>query len=80
MKPNVQLSEEQKRLLVWLEQRGAVSPGQVLAQTPYPPKEAWDMLNQLAEWGLVIMRQDPDSADGMLVVASPTAVNFIKSL
>jgi len=80
MKPSSELNEEQKRMLAWLDRNGAVSPSRLLAQTPLGPKEAWEMLNQLAEWGLVIMRQDPDSADGMLVAASPTAANFIKSL
>ncbi|MGH2524138.1 MAG: hypothetical protein ACRDH2_16650 [Anaerolineales bacterium] len=72
MNPPSELNEEQKRMLAWLDRNGAVSPSRLLAETPLDPKEAWGMLNQLAEWGLVIMRQDPDSADGLLVVLTPT--------
>lgn len=76
MKPQMdieQLSTEQRQVVMWLAERGAISPSEWLAQTTLTPREAWDMLNQLAEWGLVIMRQDPDSPDGILIVAAPTA-------
>jgi hypothetical protein len=76
MKPQMnieQLSVEQRQVVTWLSERGAISPSEWLAQTSHAPKEAWEMLNQLAEWGLIIMRSDPDSPDGMLIVASPTA-------
>ncbi len=76
MKPQMeldQLTTDQRAVVMWISERGAISPSEWLAQTSHSPKDAWDMLNQLAEWGLVIMRQDPDSPDGMLIVASPTA-------
>jgi hypothetical protein len=55
-------------MLAWLERAGAVSPSQLLAQTPWSPKEAWGMINALAEMGLLIIREDPDSPDGQLVI------------
>lgn len=76
MKPQMdidQLNADQKQVVMWLSERGAISPSEWLAQTSHTPKDAWDLLNQLAEWGLVIMRQDPDSPDGMLILAAPTA-------
>lgn len=68
-----QLTADQREAVMWISERGAISPSEWLAQTSHPPREAWDMLNQLASWGLIIMREDPDSPDGMLIVASPTA-------
>jgi hypothetical protein len=68
-----QLTVDQRQVMVWLTERGAVSPSQLLAQTSHAPREVWDMLTQLAEWGLVILREDPDSPDGLLVFAAPTA-------
>ncbi len=67
----IQLNEEQKKMLAWIERAGAVSPSQLAAQTKTLPQATWDMLNQLAEWGYVVIRPDPDSADGTLVVVAP---------
>jgi hypothetical protein len=64
----IELNDDQKKMLAWLERAGAVSPSQLLAQTTWPPKEAWGMLNQLAEMGLLVIREDPDSPDGQLVI------------
>lgn len=83
MKPQMdidQLNDDQKQVMMWLSERGAISPSEWLAQTTLTPKDAWEMLNQLAEWGLVIMRQDPDSPDGMLIVAAPTATQTNRPL
>ena len=76
MKPQMeldQLNNNQREAVMWISERGAISPSEWLAQTSLSPSEAWDMLKQLAGWGLIIMRDDPDSADGLLIVASPTA-------
>lgn len=66
------LTDDHKHMLLWLERNGAVSPSRLLAQTPLEPKEAWGMLNQLTEWGMVIMREDPESADGIVIILTPT--------
>jgi len=71
MEPN-QLNDEQRRMLTWLERNGAVSPSRLLAQTDLAPREAWEMLNQLTEWGMIIRREDPDSADGLIIFITPT--------
>ena len=72
MKPPVPLNDEQKKMLAWLERNGAVSPSRLLAETLLEPKAVWGMLNQLSEWGLVIMRDDPSSDDGRVIVVAPT--------
>lgn len=71
----IKLNDDQKKMLAWLERTGAVSPSQLLAQTPWSPKEAWGMLNELAEMGLLVIRDDPGSPDGQLVIPMrpPTA-------
>ncbi len=66
----IQLTDEQKKMLAWIERAGAVSPSQLAAQTKILPTEVWAMLNQLAELGLVVMREDSDSVDGVLVFIS----------
>lgn len=67
-----QLSKEHQQVLGWLSERGAISPSVLLAQTTFDPQVAWGLVTELSEWGLVIMRPDPDSPDGMLMVVSPT--------
>jgi hypothetical protein len=64
----MELNDDQKKMLAWLERAGAVSPSQLLAQTMWPPKEAWGMLTQLAEMGWLVIRDDPDSPDGQLII------------
>lgn len=64
----IELDDAQKKMLAWLERAGAVPPSQLLAQTQFPPKEAWGMLTRLAEMGLLVIRADPDSPDGQLVI------------
>ena len=66
-----ELNDAQKRMLTWIEKAGAVSPSRLAAETMMLPDETWGMLNQLSEWGLVVIRDDPDSADGKLVIAAP---------
>ena len=65
-----ELNDEEKKMLLWIEKAGALSPSQLAAQTQTLPQDTWAMINQLAEWGLVVIREDPDSVDGALVFAS----------
>jgi DNA-binding MarR family transcriptional regulator len=69
----VQLNEEQRKMLAWIERAGAVSPSQLAAETKKLPQETWDMLEQLESLGYVVIRRDPDSADGTLVFLAPMA-------
>ncbi len=71
-----ELNDTQKKMLAWIERAGAVSPSRLAAETMMLPDETWGMLNQLAEWGLVVIRDDPDSADGKLVIAAPTSAQL----
>jgi DNA-binding MarR family transcriptional regulator len=65
------LSDSQKQMLAWIERAGAVSPSRLAAETRTSPSETWGNLDQLAEMGYVVMREDPDSADGTLVFITP---------
>jgi hypothetical protein len=76
MEPEPTLTDAQAKLLEWLDRHGAVSPSQVLAQTEFAPREAWDMLQGLAQLGLLVIRDDPDSPDGSLVVPVPRYLNM----
>jgi hypothetical protein len=76
MEPPPELTEAQSNLLDWLDRHGAVSPSQVLAQTELAPREAWDTIQELAQLNLVVIRQDPDSPDGSLVVPVPRYSNI----
>ncbi len=76
MEPEPTLTEVQSKMLDWLDRHGAVSPSQVLAQTEFAPREAWEVLQSLAELSLVVIREDPHSPDGSLVVPVPRFSNL----
>lgn len=78
MEPEPTLTEPQTKMLDWLDRHGAVSPSQVLAQTEFAPREAWETLQSLAELGLLVIRDDPDSPDGSLVVPVPRYANLVQ--
>ena len=69
--PPRDLSDDEKKMLAWIEKAGALSPSRLAAETQTLPQETWTMVNQLAEWGLVVLREDPDSVDGTLIFAAP---------
>ena len=77
MDPDGSLTEQQTAILAWLDRNGAVSPGRMLAQTDLAPREAWAALQRLAELGLVVIRDDPDSPDGTLVL--PTTMRSMRA-
>ena len=62
-----ELNDTEKKMLAWIEKAGALSPSQLAAETQTLPQEMWNMINQLAVCGLVVVREDPDSVDGTLV-------------
>jgi DNA-binding MarR family transcriptional regulator len=70
------LTEAQTKMLEWLDRHGAVSPSQILAQTEIAPSEFSALLVSLSEMGLVVLRDDPDSPDGKLVVPVPRYSNM----
>lgn len=65
------LSDQQRQLLAWIERAGAVSPSRLSAETRTPPEDTWGSLNYLAAQGYVVLRDDPESADGTLVFIVP---------
>ena len=65
-----ELNDTQKKMLAWIEKAGAASPSRLSAEAGLSPKETWGLLNQMAEWGYVVIRDDPDSVDGALVLAN----------
>jgi|GEM_PF-6146028 len=72
MEPKDELSSEEQEVLVWVERAGAVSPSRLSAQKEIHPTKMWEMLEHLRELNWVIIRDDPDSADGKLVIATGT--------
>ena len=73
-----ELNDLQKKMLDWLVRRGAAAPSQVSAEMQLPPKDTWDMIDQLDKLGLVVVRNDPHSIDGVLVFAAPMMKNQFK--
>ncbi len=73
----VQLSEEERKVLRTLARGGVMSPSRVAAETLILPGEMFKMLRGLADVGLVLLRDDPDSIDGQLVVLTAQARDFL---
>ncbi len=72
-----ELEDKEKKVLNTLAQRGAMSPSQVSAETWLMPGEALSVLKDLSSEGLVLMRNDTNSPDGMLVAITTEARTFI---
>jgi DNA-binding MarR family transcriptional regulator len=64
----LQMSDEERTVLRMLARRGIMSPSRVSAETMILPGNLLKMLRNLADVGMVALRDDPDSADGQLVV------------
>ncbi|RMH01252.1 MAG: MarR family transcriptional regulator [Chloroflexi bacterium] len=72
-----ELTEKEKKILQALARRGAMSPGQVSAETWLLPGETLTALKELANAGLVLMRADMNSPDGMLVAITSDARAYL---
>ncbi|MCA9971559.1 MAG: hypothetical protein KC425_15150 [Anaerolineales bacterium] len=72
-----QLEENERKILETLAHRGAMSPSQVSAETWMMPGETLTLLRGLSNEGLVLMRGDTNSPDGMLVAITTAARSFI---
>lgn len=68
-----ELNEQEEKILSALENRGAMSPSQVAAETWILPGEMRTVLQQLSNTGFVLMREDTNSADGWLVTITNEA-------
>jgi DNA-binding MarR family transcriptional regulator len=64
----LQMSDEERTVLRMLARRGIMSPSRVSAETMILPGNLLKLLRNLADVGMVALRDDPDSADGQLVV------------
>jgi hypothetical protein len=72
MEPKAELTQEEGEVLVAVERAGAISPSRLSAQMQIAPTKMWEMLEHLQELKWAIIRDDPDSADGKLVIATGT--------
>ena len=71
------LEEREQLVLQTLVQRGAMSPSQVSAETWMMPGETLTVLRTLSTEGLVLLRNDTNSPDGMLVAITAAARNIM---
>lgn len=73
----IQLEEKEIQILQTLEQRGAMSPSQVSASTWLMPGETLSALKSLSSAGLVLMRNDTASPDGLVVAITQNARSYL---
>ncbi|MBP6472869.1 MAG: hypothetical protein KBE23_03895 [Chloroflexi bacterium] len=73
----IQLEDKELKVLQTLEQRGAMSPSQVSASTWLLPGETLTMLESLSSAGLVLLRNDTRSPDGMVVAITQNARSYL---
>lgn len=74
----IELTEEERKILRTLARSGAMSPGRVSAETLILPGETLKLLKALADAGMVVLRDDPGSADGQLVAITGQARDFLE--
>jgi len=74
----VQLSDHERKVLQTLARGGAMSPSQASAETLILPGDMLKLLRNLADVGLVLMRDDADSVDGRLVVLTAQARDLLE--
>lgn len=73
----IQLTEAERKVLRTLARGGAMSPSLVTVETWGLPGETLKLLKELADVGLVLLRDDPTSADGKLVALSAQARDLL---
>jgi DNA-binding MarR family transcriptional regulator len=64
----IELTDEERKVLRTLARSGAMSPSKVSAETLILPGKTLNLLKNMADVGLVFLRDDPASADGRVVV------------
>lgn len=74
-----ELEEKEIKVLETLAEYGAMSPGQVSAQTWMLPGETQTVLRGLSEEGLVLLRDDTQSVDGRLVAMTMKARELMQT-
>jgi len=73
----IELTENDRKVLRTLARSGAMSPGRVSAETLILPGKTLKFLRALADAGMVVLRDDPASADGQLVAITAQARDFL---
>ena len=68
-----ELEEEERKLLITLAKRGAMSPSEVAAETWTLPGKTLATLRDLSSAGFVVLRNDTQSPDGLLVAITSEA-------
>lgn len=63
----VQLTDDERKVLRMLARGGVMSPSRVSAETTILPGQTLALLRNLADIGMVVLRDDADSVDGLLV-------------
>ena len=74
----IELNDKERKVLRTLARSGAMSPGRVSAETLILPGETLNLLKALADAGMVVLRDDPASADGQLVAITGQARDFLE--
>ena len=75
----IELDDNERKILETLARSGATSPSALAAETLTMPADIDAMLRTLNDMGLVLMRDDADSADGKLIAISAEARDLIGS-
>ncbi len=73
------LEDKEIKILETLATHGAMSPGQVSAETWMLPGETQNVLKVLYSEGLVLLRDDTHSPDGKLVAITMKARELIQT-
>ena len=73
----IELKDEERKVLESLARSGAMSPSALAAEMLILPGNAAELLKKLTDEGLVLMRDDADSADGKLVALSADARDLL---
>jgi len=76
-KAQIELNDDERKVLLTLARSGAMSPSQVSADTWILPGDTLTLLKTLADEDLVVMRDDPDTADGKLVALTARARDLL---
>ena len=76
-KAQIELNDDERKVLLTLARSGAMSPSQVSAETWILPRDTLALLKTLADEDLVVMRDDADSADGKLVAITAQARDLL---
>ena len=73
----MQFSDDERKVLRTLARRGAMSPSLVSAETLFLPGQTLRLLKELADVGMVLLRDDPGSADGQLEAITTQARDLL---